>query len=70
MCKLLGRRNFKNEASSILHETGEDYIMRSFITYTLHEIQFRVIESRRMNWTGHSRYEKCIQKFLSENFKG
>jgi len=34
-------------------ETGEDCIMRSFMTCTLHHIVIRVIKSRRMRWTVH-----------------
>jgi hypothetical protein len=34
-------------------ETGEDYIMRSFVTFTLHQIMFRVIKSRTMGWARH-----------------
>jgi hypothetical protein len=32
---------------------GEDYIMRSFITCTLHQILFRVMKSRKTRWAGH-----------------
>jgi hypothetical protein len=34
-------------------EAGEDCIMRSFITCTLHRNIITVIKSRRMRWVGH-----------------
>jgi hypothetical protein len=51
-------------------EAGENCIMRSFITYTLHKILIRVIKSRRVRRVGHvaPRGEKQT-KFWSENLK-
>jgi hypothetical protein len=37
---------------SKLQEAGEEYIMRSFIMYTLPNI-IRVIKLRKMRWMGH-----------------
>jgi hypothetical protein len=34
-------------------EAGEDCIMRSFITCTLHHVFFRVMKSRRMRLVGY-----------------
>jgi hypothetical protein len=34
-------------------ETGEDYVMRSFITCTVRANVIRVINSRRMRWARH-----------------
>jgi len=34
-------------------KAGESYIMRNFVTCTLHHIFFLMIKSRRMRWAGH-----------------
>jgi hypothetical protein len=34
-------------------EGGEDHIMRSFVTCTLHQNIIRAFKSRRMRWAGH-----------------
>jgi hypothetical protein len=34
-------------------DAGEDCIMKSFITFTLHQNIIREIKSRRLRWTGH-----------------
>jgi hypothetical protein len=57
-------------------ETGEDCIMKSFITCSLHiyiYIYIRAINKRRMRWTGHAARTEEIRNaytFWSENLKG
>jgi len=53
-------------------EAGENFMMRSFITCTLHVNFIRLIKSRKMRWEGHvARLKFEVRtKCWPENLKG